>query len=181
VGFRTKVLNATAISSLQTKNFHSTPFSKLHALCLLLLVNNPCCPRTVHGGSNSTRMSRRIHPPQNPPQNTLQNAPNPPVSHPSPQNPAIVLRTHNLQFWQPHPSNPRRSVVDSDDIETGASTSSSARAHTIQLKQYTKKFNKLYNQYYRYNNVDQTFALQKFRWTCLTKSRLARSIKIALP
>lgn len=101
---------------------------------------------------NSTRMSRCIHPFQNPPQNTLQNAPNSPVS---PQNPAIVLRTHNLQSWQPHPSNPRRSVVDSEHIETGASTSATARAHTIQVKQYTKKFNKLYDQYYRYNNVDQ--------------------------
>jgi hypothetical protein len=110
-------------------------------------------PDDTSVASNSTRMSRRIHPRQNPPQNTLQNARNSPVS---PQNPAIVLRTSNLQSWQPHPSNPRCSVVDSHDIETGASTSATARAHTIQVKQYTKKFNKLYDQYYRYNNVDQT-------------------------
>jgi hypothetical protein len=30
-----------------------------------------------------------------------------------------------------------------------------ARAHTIQVKQYIKNFNKLYHQFYRYDNVDQ--------------------------
>src|SRR5205085_4920158 len=30
------------------------------------------------------------------------------------------------------------------------------RSHTIQVKEFTKKFNKLYHQFYWYDNVDQT-------------------------
>ncbi len=56
----------------------------------------------------------------------------------------------------PLPSDARRSVVDSNDPETGTLSPTTASAHTIQVKQYIKKFNKLYDQFYRYDNVDQT-------------------------
>ena len=56
----------------------------------------------------------------------------------------------------PLPSDARRSVVDSNDPETDTLSPTTVRAHTIQLKQYIKKFNKLYDQFYRYDNVDQT-------------------------
>src|SRR5579859_3412081 len=56
----------------------------------------------------------------------------------------------------PLPSDARRSVVDSNDPETDTLSPTMARAHTIQVKQYINKFNKLYDQFYRYDNVDQT-------------------------
>ena len=46
--------------------------------------------------------------------------------------------------------------VDSNDPETGTSSPTTARLHTIQVKEFTKKFNKLYHQFYWYDNVDQT-------------------------
>ena len=93
-------------------------------------------------------MSRRIQAPSNPTQIPPQNRPNPRL------NPSTLSREQPQSF--PPPSNAQRSVTNSGDLETDASSSKTTRAHTIQVKQFTKKFNKLYNQYYRYNNVDQT-------------------------
>jgi hypothetical protein len=78
-------------------------------------------------------------------------------------NPAPNLRLNlpTLSRAQPRsllplPSNAECSVVDSNNPETGTSSPTTARAHTIQVKQYIKNFNKLYDQFYRYDNVDQT-------------------------
>jgi hypothetical protein len=87
-------------------------------------------------------MSRHVQAPPNPAPNPRLNLPT--LSRAQPRSPL------------PLPSNARRSVVDSNDPETGTSSPTTARADTIQVKQYIKNFNKLYDQFYRYDNVDQT-------------------------
>jgi len=44
---------------------------------------------------------------------------------------------------------------NSNDPETGTSSPTTATTNAIQVKQYIKNFNKLYDQFYRYDKVDQ--------------------------
>jgi hypothetical protein len=87
-------------------------------------------------------MSRHVQAPPNP-------TPNPHLNQPT-------LSRAQPRSLLPLPSNAQHSVVDSNDPETDTSSPTTASAHTSQVKQYIKKFNKLYDQFYRYDNVDKT-------------------------
>ena len=115
----------------------------IHAAQRILLITSlVSCAADTSITPYYNRMSRHVQAPLNP-------APNPRLNLPT------------LSWAQPRsplslPSNARRSVVDSHNPETGTSSPTTARADTIQVKRYIKNFNKLYDQFYRYDNVDQT-------------------------
>jgi hypothetical protein len=89
-------------------------------------------------------MSRHVQAPPNP-------APDPRLNLPT-----LSRAQPPSRSLSPVPSNAQRSVVDFNDPETGTSSPTTARAHKMQVKQYIKNFSKLYDQFYRYDNVDQT-------------------------